>query len=282
MRIANLAGRLVLVAADERLVDVHTASGGRFGPTVQDVYAQWVPFREWAAAVDLSGAGAQVYDAARLGSPAPAPRQVFAVGLNYTAHAAESKLAVPEHPPVFTKFPSSLTGPEGEIALPDGDVDWEVELVVVIGAEAVGVRRERAWDHVAGLSVGQDISERRRQLTGPAPQFSMGKSHPGFGPIGPVLVTADEFADPTDLELGCLVNGEQMQKGRTSEMLFPVDELIARLSAVVTLYPGDVVFTGTPAGVGLGRDPQRFLHDGDELTSYVEGIGRMHHRLVAR
>jgi 2-keto-4-pentenoate hydratase/2-oxohepta-3-ene-1,7-dioic acid hydratase in catechol pathway len=113
------------------------------------------------------------------------------------------------------------------------------------------------------------------------PQFSLAKSFPGFGPTGPELVTPDEFADPDDLDLGCLVNGEMVQKGRTSDLIFPVPELIARLSAVVPLLPGDVVFTGTPAGVGLGRKPQRFLAPGDELVSYIEGIGVMRHRFVA-
>ena len=281
MRMANLDGRLALVVGDG-VIDVHEASGGRFGPDPQAVFEVWSAFRAWADTVDTSGAEILAMEPDRLASPVPAPRQVFAIGLNYVDHAAESKLAVPEHPPVFTKFASCLTGPSGEVALPEGNVDWEVELVVVIGTEARAVARAHAWDPGAGRSVGQDLSERTLQLTGPAPQFSLGKSHPGFGPIGPVLVTPDELDDPRDLELGCLINGEQVQKGRTSEMVFAVDELIARLSAVVTLWPGDVIFSGTPAGVGLGRTPQRFLVDGDELTSYITGIGRMHHRLVSR
>jgi 2,4-didehydro-3-deoxy-L-rhamnonate hydrolase len=284
MRIANLAGRLVLVAADGSAVDVYGASGGRFEPEPQDVFEVWDDFVEWASGLDpaaVTPADRAPLDAALLGSPAPAPRQVFAIGLNYVDHAAESGLAVPEQPPVFTKFVTSITGPTGDIALPDGDVDWEVELVVVIGARAHRVPAAMAWEHVAGLSVGQDLSERRLQLTGPAPQFSLGKSHPGFGPIGPVLVTPDELADRDDLELGCLINGQQVQKGRTRDMVFPVAELVARLSAVTPLLPGDVIFTGTPAGVGLGRTPQRFLADGDELISYVGGIGEMRHRLLA-
>jgi 2-keto-4-pentenoate hydratase/2-oxohepta-3-ene-1,7-dioic acid hydratase in catechol pathway len=143
------------------------------------------------------------------------------------------------------------------------------------------VAAEDGWSYVAGLTVGQDISERVRQLAGPVPQFSLAKSFPCFGPTGPELVTPDEFADPDDLDLGCLVNGEVVQKGSTSDLIFPVPELIARLSAVVMLLPGDVVFTGTPAGVGLGRKPQRFLAPGDELMSYIEGIGVMRHRFVS-
>jgi 2-keto-4-pentenoate hydratase/2-oxohepta-3-ene-1,7-dioic acid hydratase in catechol pathway len=181
---------------------------------------------------------------------------------------------------VFTKYVTSLTGPTGEINLPPGSVDWEVELVVVVGRRAHRVAAERGWDHVAGVSVGQDISERDLQRVGPAPQFSLAKSYPGFGPIGPVLVTPDELSDPDDLELGCLVNGEQLQKARTRDMIFGVGELIARLSAVTPLLPGDVIFTGTPSGVGLGRSPQRFLSPGDELVSYVRGVGEMRHRMI--
>jgi 2,4-diketo-3-deoxy-L-fuconate hydrolase len=281
MRIANLAGRLVMVTADGAPVDVQHASGGRFGPDPQAAYERFDELAAWAGDADPAAEPTASLDLAALGSPAPAPRQVFAIGLNYVDHAAESGLAVPETPPVFTKFASCLAGPAGDIALPDGDVDWEVELVAVIGRRAHRVRAARAWEHVAGLSVGQDLSERRLQLAGPAPQFGLGKSYPGFGPIGPVLVTPDELDDPDDLELGCLVNGQQVQKGRTRDMVFPIAELIERLSAVAPLLPGDVIFTGTPAGVGLGRIPQRYLADGDELVSYVSGIGEMRHRLVA-
>jgi 2-keto-4-pentenoate hydratase/2-oxohepta-3-ene-1,7-dioic acid hydratase in catechol pathway len=279
MRIANVAGRLTL-RRDGGDIDVERASGGRFAAEPQAVFERWDEFRTWAEPVAAEAASA-VTDSDAVGPPAPWPRQVFAIGLNYRQHAAESGHAVPRQPPTFTKYPSSLTGPSGDIVLPDGQVDWEVELVVVIGRHAHGVAAEDGWSHVAGLTVGQDISERVRQLAGPVPQFSLAKSFPGFGPTGPELVTPDEFADPDDLDLGCLVNGEMVQKGRTSDLIFPVPELIARLSAVVPLLPGDVVFTGTPAGVGLGRKPQRFLAPGDELVSYIEGIGVMRHRFVA-
>jgi 2,4-diketo-3-deoxy-L-fuconate hydrolase len=153
--------------------------------------------------------------------------------------------------------------------------------VVIIGLTAASVRAGAAWDHVAGLSVGQDISERILQLAAAPPQFSLGKSYPGFGPVGPCLVTPDEFANPDDLELGCSINGVQMQKARTRELIFGVPDLIEQLSRVTPLLPGDVIFTGTPSGVGLGRHPQRWLARGDVLTSYIEGIGEMSHRFVA-
>jgi 2-keto-4-pentenoate hydratase/2-oxohepta-3-ene-1,7-dioic acid hydratase in catechol pathway len=168
-----------------------------------------------------------------------------------------------------------------EVVLPDGDVDWEVELVVILGRTARHVPPDRAWDYVAGVCVGQDLSERRMQLTPPSPQFSLGKSHAGFGPTGPWLVTPDELDNPDDLTLGCTLNGEEMQRGRTRDMVFPVPDLIARLSAVVTMLPGDLLFTGTPAGVGLGRNPPEYLSAGDVLVSYIDAVGQITTRFVA-
>jgi 2-keto-4-pentenoate hydratase/2-oxohepta-3-ene-1,7-dioic acid hydratase in catechol pathway len=279
VRVGNLAGRLVIVTG-AGAIDVETASGGRFGPEPQAVYDQWAEFAGWAAGTD--DAAAQPYEPAQLGAPAPAPRQSFGIGLNYRDHVAESGLTVPDQPSVFTKFPSCITGPHSDVALPpDGHTDWEVELVAVIGITARNVSAAAAWSHVAGLTVGQDISERISQLAGSPTQFSLGKSFPGFGPTGPWLVTLDEFANPDDLELGCSVNGDQMQKARTSYLIISVPQLIAKLSAVVTLLPGDIIFTGTPAGVGMGRDPQRWLAPGDEVVSYVEGIGELRQRFVA-
>jgi 2-keto-4-pentenoate hydratase/2-oxohepta-3-ene-1,7-dioic acid hydratase in catechol pathway len=279
VRIGNLDGRLVIVTG-AGAVDVESASGGRFGPGPQAVYDRWAEFAAWAASA--GDAPAQPFEQARLGGPAPAPRQSFGVGLNYRDHVQESGFTVPDQPSIFTKFPSCITGPRTDVVLPPaGHTDWEVELVAVIGTAARNIATADGWSQVAGLTVGQDISERITQLSGQAPQFSLGKSFPGFGPTGPWLVTVDELADPDDLELGCSVNGDQMQKARTSYLIISVPELVARLSAVVTLLPGDVIFTGTPAGVGMGRDPQRWLAPGDEVVSYVEGIGELRQRFVA-
>jgi 2-keto-4-pentenoate hydratase/2-oxohepta-3-ene-1,7-dioic acid hydratase in catechol pathway len=278
VRVANVAGRLALVSGG-RAVDVEKASEGRFGPDTQSVYGQWEAFRAWVPDVDLPE-GEEI-DLAELGPPAPAPRQVFAIGLNYRDHATEAGFDVPNNPTVFTKFPASFTGPYGEIPLPaGGKTDWEVELVGVIGRRAERVPAEGAWSYVAGLTVGQDLSERASQTSGSAPQFSLAKSFAGFSPTGPWLVTMDEFADPGDLELGCYVNGEQVQQARTSDLVFSLPELISRLSHVLPLLAGDVIFTGTPAGVGFSRNPQRFLSPGDELVSYVKGIGEMRHRFA--
>jgi 2-keto-4-pentenoate hydratase/2-oxohepta-3-ene-1,7-dioic acid hydratase in catechol pathway len=282
VRIGNLDGRLAILTgsgSSARSLDVERASAGRFGSDPQAIYRRWAEFTAWAADADYDAA--EPFDAASLGAPAPAPVQSFGIGLNYRDHVRESGFAVPDQPSVFTKFPSCITGPSGDIVLPPGGhTDWEVELVVVIGAAAREVDQADAWSHVAGLTVGQDISERIIQLSGEPPQFSMGKSFPRFGPTGPWLVTPDEVADPDDLELGCAINGEDVQKSRTSYLIISVPQLIAKMSAVLPLLPGDIIFTGTPAGVGMGRDPQRWLAAGDELVSYIEGIGEMRHRFA--
>jgi 2-keto-4-pentenoate hydratase/2-oxohepta-3-ene-1,7-dioic acid hydratase in catechol pathway len=279
VRIGNLDGRLVILT-DAGALDVERASGGRFASDPQAVYQSWAEFTAWAAAADH--AGAQPYDTGGLGAPAPAPRQAFGIGLNYRDHAAEAGMEVPDQLSVFTKFASCLTGPYTEVALPPGGhTDWEVELVAVIGTRAWQIAEADGWSHVAGLTVGQDISERILQLGSKPPQFSLGKSFPGFGPTGPWLVTLDEFANPDDLELGCSINGEDVQKSRTSNLIASVPKIIATLSETVPLLPGDVIFTGTPAGVGMARDPQRWLAPGDELVTYIEGIGEMRQSCVA-
>ncbi|HTZ92563.1 MAG TPA: fumarylacetoacetate hydrolase family protein [Streptosporangiaceae bacterium] len=280
MRIATIRQRLCLIS-DGGAIDVATASGGRFGPDPAGVFPHWQEFADWAGSATLPAPVPFAVES--LGSPSPSPRQVFGIGLNYSEHIAESGLPKPEAaPPVFTKFASCITGPRGEITLPaGGHTDWEVELVVVIGRTAAHVPASTAWDYVAGLSVGQDVSERTLQMAGNPPQFSLGKSYPGFGPVGPWLVTPDEFSNPDDLELGCSVNGVEMQKGRTRDLIFTVCDLIEQLSAIITLLPGDLIFTGTPSGVGMGRNPQRWLAPGDVLTSYIEGIGEMRHTFVA-
>lgn len=280
MRTGLLAGRLVLVRDHEdepRAVDVAVASDGKFGPDPHTALAAWDEFRRWA---DDCAAAGEPFSPSDLGPPVPTPRQVFAIGLNYRSHAAESSLEAPDSPPTFTKFPSCLAGPISDLELPDGSVDWEVELVAVVGREARNVAAANGWDHVAGLAVGQDYSERQLQLSGPVPQFSLGKSHPGFGPFGPTLVTPDELPDRDDLVLDCSVNGETVQQGRTSSMIFSVPELVARLSAVTTLWPGDLIFTGTPSGVGMARTPPRFLAPGDEVVSRIAGLGELQQRCV--
>jgi 2-keto-4-pentenoate hydratase/2-oxohepta-3-ene-1,7-dioic acid hydratase in catechol pathway len=280
VRTANLDNRLVLVR-DGGAVDVEKASDGVFSSDPQAVFDRWAELRAWARSATARQAERVPVDENRLGAPAPRPRQVFALALNYADHAGESSFEVPEQPSVFTKYPTSLAGPRDTVVLPSAVVDWEVELVAVIGSRAQDVREKDAWRHVAGLTVGQDLSERLIQTAGPAPQFSLGKSFPGFSPTGPVLVTPDEFADPDNLAIGCAVNGETMQASRTSQMIFSIPRQIAWISAICPLLPGDIIFTGTPSGIGATRDPRRFLAPGEELRSWVDGIGELRNRLAA-
>lgn len=279
MRCASLSGRLVLIGPDETALDVEKASNGAFSSSPQAIYERWDDFRAWAATADLSAG--EVYLSRNLEAPVPCPRQLFAIGLNYQSHATEVGQQVASVPPVFTKFVSSITGPFAEVVHPGGSVDWEVELVVVIGRGGYRIPLEAAWSHVAGLTAGQDISERETQHTGELPQFSLGKSFPGFAPMGPWLVTPDEVEDKDDLTLECWVNGELMQCGQTSEMILPVDVLVSRLSAYTPLLPGDVIYSGTPAGIGMSRKPPRYLKIGDVLTTRISGVGSLRTAIVA-
>jgi 2,4-didehydro-3-deoxy-L-rhamnonate hydrolase len=273
VKIANIDGRAALVLADD-IADIAIASKGRFGPDPMSVYEEWDTFADFVAGVTTTTGP---LDEAALGNPAPRPRQVFGIGLNYRSHAEESGMAVPEVPATFTKFPASLSGPFDEIEIVGDSVDWEVELVAVIGRWADRVAEADGWDHVAGVTVGQDISDRKLQFAAGA-QFSLGKSRRGYGPMGPWLVTTDELPDPDDLALGCSVDGEVVQDARTSDLIFSVPRLVAELSSVLPLLPGDAIFTGTPAGVGITRKPPRALQPGQVLETWIEGIGTMRNR----
>jgi 2-keto-4-pentenoate hydratase/2-oxohepta-3-ene-1,7-dioic acid hydratase in catechol pathway len=271
MRVASSNDRLVLLEG-ERAIDVARASGGRFEADPQAIYERWDEFAAWRP----EDAG-EPWDRSALRAPVPRPRQVFALGLNYAMHAREAGLELPPMPLTFTKFPSCITGPDAVVAVATDKVDWEVELVAVIGRRAFKVGADRAWEHVAGLTIGQDLSARDVQMIGSPPQFSLGKSFPGFGPTGPWVETKRS----DDLAISCLLNGETVQSDRTSSMLFGVSEIVERLSAICPLLPGDLIFTGTPAGVGNRMDPPRYLRPGDELVSTIEGIGSITTRLVA-
>jgi 2-keto-4-pentenoate hydratase/2-oxohepta-3-ene-1,7-dioic acid hydratase in catechol pathway len=275
MKLANVDGRAAIVCNDS-VADVHEVSGGRFGPDPMSVFDDWPAFAAFAREIT---SGNVPLDTQRLRCPVPAPRQVFAIGLNYRTHAEESGMAIPAVPATFTKFPASLAGPFDDIEIVGDTVDWEVELVVVIGTRADRVAVDAAWSHVAGLTVGQDVSDRTLQFAAGA-QFSLGKSRRGYGPMGPWLVTPDEVPNPDDLALGCAVDGETMQDARTSDLIFDVPQLVAQLSAVLPLLPGDVLFTGTPAGIGAARKPARFLHPGDVVESWIEGVGTIRNRCV--
>ena len=279
MRLANLSGRAVLLVGDGA-VDVHQLTDGRFGPDPRDLLDRWQEFVD-AAAPLVSAAEPTPFNPALLGPPVPEPRQVFAIGLNYADHAAEASLPNPEFPVVFTKFPTSLTGPYATVALPSAGVDYEAELVAVIGREARNVAVADGWTHVAGLRVGQDLSEREVQRRGPAPQFSMGKSFAGFAPTGPALVTVDELADPDGLAIRGSIGDEVLQDSNTKELIFSIPQLVGYISSICRMLPGDLIFTGTPAGVGLSHTPPRFLRPGETLVTEIDGVGKLQTPLIA-
>jgi len=279
MRLANLSGRAV-VLVDGGAIDVEGLTDGAFGPDARSLFDDWDSFRA-IVAERLSGATATPYQVGDLGAPVPEPRQVFAIGLNYADHAAEASLPTPDFPVVFTKFPTSLTGPATTVTLPSPGVDYEAELVAVVGREAREVSAADGWSYIAGLMVGQDLSEREVQRRGPAAQYAMGKSFLGFAPTGPALVTLDEIDDPDNLAIKGWIGEQVLQDSRTKELIFTVPQLVEYISGICRLLPGDLIFTGTPAGVGLSHTPPRFLRPGETLMTEIEGLGRLEIPLVA-
>ncbi len=216
----------------------------------------------------------------RIGPPVREPRKFIGIGLNYSDHAAEVRMDRPSEPVVFTKHTSCIVGPDDDVVLPAWSQkgDWEVELGVIIGRTARDVPEERALDFVAGYTLVNDVSERAAQLEGTG-QWVKGKSFDTFGPVGPWLVTKEEIPDPQDIALELRLNGALMQKGSTASMFFTVAELVSYLSRHFTLTPGDIIATGTPAGVGLGRRPQVFLRPGDMMELRGAGLGAQRQRV---
>lgn len=224
----------------------------------------------------------------KLLAPIPRPRKnIFGIGLNYTEHVAESARSLdtsadlPRQPVIFSKPPTTVVGPGDPIvhnAKITQQLDWEVELAAVIGVAAKGVAREDALAHVFGYTVLIDMSARDCRRAG---QWIYSKGQDTFAPMGPCIVTADEIPDPQTLDLSLSVNGVQKQSSNTAYMLFKVDELIADISQGITLEPGDIIATGTPAGVGAGLDPQEWLWPGDTIEAEVQGIGRLRHAVIA-
>jgi 2,4-didehydro-3-deoxy-L-rhamnonate hydrolase len=276
-RLLNVDGRAAL-EVDGRWHDLATVSGDDALADPMVAVARHAELHDLTTRCTEATSGGAV-DPARLGPPVPAPRQVFGIGLNYRDHAAESGMDLPPAPLTFTKFPSCIAGPHADIPLSGTTVDWEVEVVAVVGREASRVGEADAWGALAGLTLGQDVSDRTVQLTGSPPQFSLGKSFPAFGPIGPALVSIDAFDDPDDLALWCDVAGERMQDSRTSVLIFSIPYLVAYLSSICTLHPGDLIFTGTPSGVGMATG--RYLAEGEEVVSGADVIGELRNRCVA-
>jgi len=281
MRFANIDHRAHVETSAGRYVDIETASGGLFPADPHECLNRWEDLCHWAGDASWRPHQERTYPREALSAPVPRPTQVLAVGLNYAQHADETGLAAATDLPLtFTKFPTSVAAPYGELSLPSHSVDWEVELVAVIGKFTYRIDEQAAWNHVAGLTLGQDYSDRDLQMMGNPPQFSLAKSYRGFAPIGPVMVTVDELVDPNAVTIECLVNGQLVQCGNSKNLLHSIPRLVAHFSSVCPLLPGDLIFTGTPEGVGMGQDPPIYLRDGDEVVSRADGIGELIQRCV--
>jgi 2-keto-4-pentenoate hydratase/2-oxohepta-3-ene-1,7-dioic acid hydratase in catechol pathway len=270
VRFATSAGEVRLGALDaETIIDAGPAGPLGFVPDA----AGWAMI----AAADGERHG---LDDVTLLAPVQ-PRKIIAIGLNYRSHAAESELPVPEVPVVFAKWPSSLAGHNQRIVIPREETrpDYEGELGVVIGARTYRASREGLRAAVGGISALQDVSGRRAQLETPLRQFTLGKSFDTFTPMGPSVAALDGL-DLADLNIRTTVSGEVMQDANTRDLIFSVAELIEYVSRGVTLEPGDVIATGTPSGVGDSRDPKRYLHDGDVIETYVQGVGTLRNPVV--
>ncbi len=236
--------------------------------------------RKW---FDASGSAApRIERSLRLGPPIDRPSKIVCIGLNYRKHAVESGMEIPKEPVVFFKSTTALVGPDDNVIIPRNaeKVDWEVELAVVIGKRASYVPKERAFEHIAGYILHNDYSERSFQLERGG-QWVKGKSADTFAPLGPFLATRDEIADPGHLNMWLRVNGSVCQKESTSDMIFDVPTLVSYLSEFMTLLPGDIVSTGTPAGVGLGRKPPQYLKPGDVVQLGIDGLGESRQAMVA-
>ncbi len=219
----------------------------------------------------------------RLLPPVPDPRKIICIGLNYRDHAAESGVPVPPEPVLFSKYPTTLIGHLDRIVLPrvSHEVDYEAELVVVIGQGGKHISREKAREHIGGYTIGHDVSARDWQLHKPAKQWMAGKTFDTFAPTGPELVTPDEVPDPHNLGIRLRLNGQTMQDSSTSQLIFGVEELIAYLSQIVTLEPGDLIFTGTPPGVGMARKPPVWLRPGDVVEVEIDRLGILRNSVIA-
>ncbi len=275
-RLANVNGRAALVHG-EHYTDLATHSSGALGPDPMEALTRPDLLAEFSAGLDESSVTGLLTNVV-LGPPVPRPQKVFGIGLNYQAHADEGGVELPASPLVFTKFPSCLVGPTADVEIRSGGCDYEGELVVVIGEGGRDITIDDAWNHVVGVTVGQDISDRPAQFAAKPAHFDLGKSFDTFGPIGPVLVSTDELADRNALHMVCEINGDVRQDGNTSDLIFDVPTLISFLSSITTLVTGDIIFTGTPDGVGMAQN--KWLADGDVITTTIDGIGTLSNRVV--
>ena len=273
---ANVNGRSALIR-DDSFFDLEVISEGAVSSDPMVALIESNTLHELSANLENCSASGNVEDVV-LGAPVPRPTNSFGIGLNYQTHVDEADMDTPDVPMVFAKLPSCITGPTSDIQMLSGECDYEGELVVVIGSGGKNIDEGRGWEHVIGLTVGQDFSDRAAQFMNTPAQFTLGKSIDSFGPTGPVLVSTDSFANPADLELRTWVNGELRQHDRTSSLIFSIPELIAFVSRYVTLSTGDLIFTGTPEGVGFRNGV--FLTNGDVVRTSIEGIGTLENRCI--
>ena len=275
-KLANVSGRSVLVNGDDYF-DLAKISEGNVSSDPSQVVNSLDAISKLYEQIDQFDASGSLKDV-KMGPPITGSRNCFAVGLNYRNHAEESGMEIPPFPMIFTKHTSCINGPFDNIEMRSDIVDYEAELVVVIGKQGKNISNDEAWNHVAGLTVGQDISDRSVQFHATPPQFNLGKSFDTFGPIGPILVSPDQFEDKSSLNLECSVNGELRQKDNTNDLIFDIPYIISYVSEFITLEPGDLIFTGTPAGVGATQG--KLLKDGDILSTTISGIGTIENKCV--
>jgi 2-keto-4-pentenoate hydratase/2-oxohepta-3-ene-1,7-dioic acid hydratase in catechol pathway len=276
------SGPRAVVKSGDFCVDLH-ATDPAFPPSVRLLLEAGSALLQKAArAADNAGAVRLPGAETRLLAPIPDPHKIVCVGLNYRDHAAESGAPIPKDPVLFSKYATALIGPEETIVLPSSssEVDFEAELVIVIGKKGRHLKAQEAWSHVAGYTVGHDVSARDWQLKKDGKQWMVGKTFDTFAPTGPWIVTADEVPDPHNLAIKLRLNGKTMQDSNTRQMIFNVGEVVAYCSQVFTIEPGDLIFTGTPPGVGMARKPPVFLKPGDVTEVEVEKLGVLRNSVV--
>ena len=273
---ANVNGRSALIR-ENSFFDLEAISDGAVSSDPMEALTTPEALHDLSANLDNFAASGSVDDVV-LGAPVPRPTNSFGIGLNYQTHVDEAAMETPDVPMVFAKLPTCITGPTSDVQMRSGECDYEGELVVVIGPGGKDINEDQGWEHVVGLTVGQDFSDRGAQFMNTPAQFTLGKSMDSFGPTGPVLVSTDSFPDPADLELRTWVNEELRQQDRTSSLIFSIPKLIAFISRFVTLKTGDLIFTGTPEGVGFRNGV--FLTDGDVVRTSIEGIGTLENRCI--
>ena len=284
MRLATLrtpAGPRPAALVGDRYVDL-VAADPALPPSVRRIIAEPALLAAASRAAAKTGAASVPTAEAQLHAPIPDPQKVVCVGLNYRDHAVESKMAIPKEPVLFSKFPSALVGHGEPIVVPavSTKVDYEAELVIVVGKAGRRVPVAQALDHVAGYAVGHDVSARDWQLEKDGKQWMVGKTFDTFAPVGPTLVTKDEVPDPHRLGIRLRLNGRTMQNSSTEQMIFSVAQLVAYLSVVFTLEPGDLIFTGTPPGIGHALQPPVYLKPGDTTEVEIDSLGTLRNPIV--